>query len=176
QLLCIFSVPPCLRGGCCLQIRVYPRLSAVSLFGRCIRLENAERVSFGVDEISLPADTRDGKLWHRDLAAEARHLRRHVVKTRNFHGAHKGIGPMLRRRRLGWALQQPAARSGSFNAPVLDREAFNFVELPAKDLSIEAHRAVRVVSLDFEICRSIHEYFPDPRSSAQIRDKDFAKG
>ena len=47
-----------------------PNLLMATLFCVWIYLEDSERVAFGIDEISLPAGIRHGKLGHRDDAAE----------------------------------------------------------------------------------------------------------
>jgi hypothetical protein len=39
-----------------------------ALFRGGVRLENAERVAFGVDEIALPADLGNGKFWHDEIS------------------------------------------------------------------------------------------------------------
>src|ERR1700730_1959230 len=56
-----------------------------------IDFEDAERIAFGVQEISVPASARHCKLGKGNDAAKSFDLLSHCVKTFNFDRTHKGI-------------------------------------------------------------------------------------
>src|SRR5579859_1662644 len=124
---------------------------------RRIRLEYAERVAFGVNEISLPAHTRHSKLWQGNLSASAEDLCCRGIKAHHLHRADEGVGSVLGRRRLRWTLQQAASRSFGLDPPVFNRQSFRLGKSPAKNFAVIRHGAAGIVGLNFKIGWRVHQ-------------------
>lgn len=129
----------------------------VTLLRRWISLKDSERVPFRIDEVSLPAHARDGKLGQGNLAASAHDLCCRRIKVHHLHRADEGVGSVLGRRCLCRTLQQPAAGSFRLNPPIFNREPFSSAKSPAKNLAVKANSTPRIISLDFEIVGRVHD-------------------
>src|ERR1043166_1093689 len=78
--------------------------AATELTGCRIGLKNAERISFSIQEVSLPAYARHGELGQRGPAAGVQDFVRYGIEFLDLHGADKRVSTVLRRRRFGRTL------------------------------------------------------------------------
>jgi hypothetical protein len=128
------------------------RFKGVVMLLRCwISLKDSERVPFRIDEISLRANTRDGKLGQGNVATSTHDPCCRSIKVHHLHRANEGVGSVLGWRCLYGTLQQPAARPFRLNPPIFNREPFSSAKSPAKDPAVKADSTPRIVSLDFKV-------------------------
>ncbi len=116
-----------------------------------IDLENAERVSFWIHEVSLPAGVRDGELGQSHDAAQIEYGFCGCVEVIHLRRTYKCVCAGLRWRCWRGTFEQTSTRSASFNRPVRNRKPRNLGEFPAENLRIEVDCASGIVSLNFEI-------------------------
>ena|ERR1051326_81359 len=130
--------------------------SGLERIDRSKSLKDAERIALSVNEVSLPANTRNSELRQCNLSASAADPCCRRIEVCHLHGANEGVSSVLWWRRLRWTLQQCASRPFSLNAPVFNRQSFRLSELPAKDCTVKSHGAAGIVSLNFKIGWRIH--------------------
>ena len=116
-----------------------------------IDLKNSEGVSFGVDEVPLPAGIRYRELGKRHDSAQFLDRLRGYFEILNLQRADKSIRARLRRGRLSGPLQQSPSRTSGFDGPIKNGEARNQREFPSKDIRVEVDGALGIVGLDFEV-------------------------
>src|SRR5713101_3914407 len=131
---------------------------AFGLFRGRVDFKNTERIPFGVNEISLPARSRDSEFREGNLSAEVFDSFCHIIEAFDLYRTHKGIRPALRRRGLRRTFEQTASRSTRFYAPILNRKSVNFFELPTEDSVVKIDRPTSIISLYFEIKMSVHRF------------------
>lgn len=104
---------------------------------RRIHLENSESVSFRVEEVSLPAGTGHGKFREGAHTTMFQDVFGKVVEIIRLHRANECVSAGHLRWSCGGTLQHPALRTIRFNAPILDRQSFCLLKIPAEDFPIE---------------------------------------
>jgi len=109
-------------------------LCVAMLLGVGVNLEDAERVSFRIDEVSLPASIGNREFWQGDNAAKLLDDSSGCVEVLDFKRADKRIRAALRWWRLRRTLQQSTTRTAGLDCPVRDRKPLYLTEFPAEYL------------------------------------------
>ena len=104
-------------------LKSWPPMNLVA--GFWIDLKNSEGVSFGVDEVALPAGTRYRELGKRHDSAQFPDDLRCCVEILYLQRADKSIRARLWRGRLGGPLQQSPSRTSGLDGPVRNGEPGN---------------------------------------------------
>src|SRR5262249_8496131 len=120
--------------------------------GVLIRLEDAERISFGIEKVALPADAGHREFRKRYRATPFQNgLGNHVVVNylkRTDIGICTAVWRRWRRRPFEETAATAVAR---VDAPVFDGRAVCLCELPAEDAGVKASGALRLLRLDFKV-------------------------